>query len=166
MYVRVIVVALGLSTIATVAGGQEHDIRARLWGAIGAGPGFPTSGGDGIANMAQLVYQKRSHHAAVRALILHDIDRATNEIGEIGALYGRTSVMGSFPVVVAAGLSGVAFSTCPDDDDSCFTIGVPIVAEASRSTTLIGIGIQAFTNVNAKAPYAGGLFFLKLGRLR
>jgi hypothetical protein len=116
--------------------------------------------------MAQLVFQKNAHHAAIRALVLHDIERSTSEIGELGALYGRTSAFSWGRGSVAAGVSAVAFDTCPDDDDSCFTPGIPVVAELSRSSRIIGVGIQAFGNVNAKASYAGAVLFLQLGRLR
>lgn len=144
---------------------QENASRTRVWGAIGVGGGMPTSGGDGIANMAQLVYQKGPHHVAVRGLVLHDLDRSTKEIGELGALYGRANVFTRGHVDVAAGLSGVAFDTCPDDDDSCFTVGVPIVAEAAVSRRLAGVGFQVFGNINSKAAYAGAAIFLQLGRL-
>jgi hypothetical protein len=157
-----------LLAVSTAGSGlaQETDSRARIWAAIGAGAAAPTSGGEGIANMAQLVYEKRHHHAALRALVVHDIERPTNEIGELSALYGRTAMMGTFPVVIATGVSAVGFFDCPDDDDSCFTLGLPLVAEVSRSTKFIGVGLQAFANFNSKAHYAGGILFLKLGRLR
>ena len=161
----VIAAALIPATFATTAMAQS-DNRALVWGAIGLGAAAPTSGGDGIANMAELVFQKRPHHAAIRALIVHDIERPTNEIGEFSALYGRTGALGSFPVVIATGLSAVGFFDCPDDDDSCFTLGLPLVAEISRNAKFIGIGLQSFININSKASYAGGILFLKLGRLR
>lgn len=161
-----IIGALILSITAPTAIAQNTENRALMWGAVGLGAAVPSSGGDGIANMAQLVFQKRPHHAAIRALIIHDIERPTNEIGELGALYGRTTVLGSFPVAIATGVSAVGFFDCPDDDDSCFTAGVPVVAEVSRNTRFIGIGLQSFININSKATYAGGILFLKLGRLR
>ena len=143
----------------------QNTSRAKVWGAVGVGAAAPSSGGEGIANMAELVFQKKSHHAAIRAVIVHDIERPTNEIGELNALYGRTSALRSFPLVIATGLSGVGFFDCPDDDDSCFTFGIPLVTEISRNTRFIGIGLQVFGNVNPKASYAGGMLFLKLGRL-
>lgn len=152
--------------VVTTAQAQEMPDRARVWAAIGVGAGLPTSGGDGIANMAQLVYQRNAHHAAIRGLVLHDLDRGTDEIGELGALYGRTDVIGRGNVAVAAGLSVVAFETCPDDDDSCFTIGVPLVAETAWSGKYFGVGVQAFANLNRKAAYAGAILFVQAGRVR
>jgi hypothetical protein len=163
---RTLLVALAGSVAATSAIAQDAPSGTRVWGAVGVGAGVPSSGGDGIGNMAQLVIQKNAHHAAVRGLVLHDIERSTREIGELGALYGRTSPFSWGRATVAAGVSAVAFDTCPDDDDSCFTAGVPILVELARSNSAIGVGIQAFGNLNAKASYAGAVLFLQLGRLR
>ena len=150
---------------ASAAMAQEAPHRTSVWGAVGMGAGLPTSGGDGIGNMAQLVYQKRPHHAAVRALVLHDLDRGTDEIAEVGALYGRTLAFGWGDVALATGVAAVAFDRCPDAADPCSTAGVPIVAEAALSGKLVGVGVQAFGNVNAKATYGGALIFVQLGWL-
>src|SRR5688500_13048534 len=147
------------------ASAQQAPERMNVWGAVGAGAGLPSSGGDRIANMAQLVLQKSSHHFAVRGLILHDIESSTREIGELGALYGRANAFRTRGAVIAAGISGVAFDTCPDDDDSCFTVGVPLIAEIARSWKILGLGLQGFANVNRKASYAGAVLFLQAGRL-
>jgi hypothetical protein len=133
---------------------------------VGIGAAAPASGGEGIANMAQVVVAKQSHRFSLRGLLVHDIDRVTNELGEVGFLYGRSTFVRTIPLGISAGVSGVGFSTCPDDDDSCFTVGIPLVAEASWDSRVVGIGAQAFGNLNSKAPYAGGVVFLKLGRLR
>lgn len=154
------------STVSTAAMAQETASRMRVWGAIGAGASIPASGGEGITNMAQIVFQKAPHHVAIRGLILHDIDRSTNEIGELGALYGRVRFFPWGNASVAAGISGVGFSACPDDDDSCFTFGIPILAEAARSGKFFGLGIQAFGNLNSKAAYAGAILFVQVGRLK
>jgi len=145
---------------------QNASNTTRIWGAAGIGAAAPRSGGDGIANMAQIVVERNSNVFALRGVIVHDIERPTNELGDVGILYGRSSPVKSFDVTLAAGLSGVGLSACPDDDDSCFTIGVPIVAEVSWRSQFVGIGFQSFGNLNPKASYAGGVIFLQLGRLR
>jgi hypothetical protein len=163
---RSVLFVLFLCATASAALAQDGSNQTRVWGALGIGAGVPTSGGDGIANMAELVIQKRPHHFAIRGLVLHDLARATETIGEVSAVYGRTNLLPSTNVALAIGVSGVAFDTCPDDDDSCFTVGLPIVAEFSRSRQFIGLGIQLFGNLNAKASYAGAVVFLQLGQLR
>ena len=91
---------------------------------------------------------------------LHDFGTPATEIGELGALYGRTRGYAA----IALGVSVVAFDVCPNDDDSCFTLGLPVVAEAALSSKFIGLGAQVFGNVNRKASYAGATVFLQLGR--
>lgn len=159
-------VALFGCIAANAAMAQEIPDATRVWAAVGLGAGVPASGGDGIGNMAQLVYQRMPHHAAIRGLVLHDLDRATDLIGELGALYGRTHLFGWGHAAVASGVSAVAFDACPDDDDSCFALGVPVVAEAALSGRFVGLGLQAFANYNPKAAYAGATLFLQLGWLR
>ena len=159
-----LVVLLGFMT-ASAAAAQKVPGRARIWAAVGLGAGMPTSGGDGIGKMAQLVFEKEPHHVAIRAVVLHDLDSATDAIAELGALYGRTRVFDWGHAALAGGVSAVAFDTCPDDDDSCVTVGVPLVAEVALSRNLVGLGLQAFGNYNRKAAYAGAALFLQFGRL-
>lgn len=144
----------------------DEPARTRVWAAAGLGAGLPTSGGDGIANMAQLVAQRGAHHFALRGLILHDIERETSEIGEVGALYGRTFAIDRLNGAMAGGISYGVFSTCPDDDDGCFAFGVPVVAEAALGGRFAGVGVQAFGNVNPKASWAGAVVFVQVGRVR
>lgn len=154
-----------LFLLANAAAAQQAQGGTRFWAAAGLGAGLPTSGGDGIGNLAQLVFQKDAHHLALRGLVLHDLDRSTETIGEIGVLYGRAGLL-SRGVTMAAGVSGLAFDTCPDDDDSCFSLGLPVIVEAARGGKVLGVGVQVFANLNRKASYAGGALFLQLGRLR
>jgi hypothetical protein len=160
-----LVIAFGILAAGT-AGAQETVNRARMWAAIGAGASVPTSGGDAITNMAQLVYQKKTLHAAIRVLLLHDIDRNTNEIGEIGPLYGRTREHPWGRTAVATGFSWVGLYRRPDDDKACSTFGLPLVAEAAIRHKFAGLGVHAFANVNGTASFAGAVLFLQLGRLR
>lgn len=160
------IAAIAVAVFATAGSAQTNDNPALIWAAVGVGAAAPATGGEGITNVAQIVFQKRPHHAALRLVAIHDIDRPTNEIGELSALYGRTRSLRNYPVVLATGLSAVGFFDCPDDDDSCFTFGVPFVAEVSRNSKFIGIGLQAFANINPKALYAGGVLIVKLGKLR
>jgi hypothetical protein len=161
---RALLVALFTCVTAGNASAQDSN-GARIWGAVGVGAGIPTSGGDGIANMAQVVFQKHPHHIAIRGLVLHDLDRPTHDIGEASVLYGRTFRLGGSYAAIASGISANVFDTCPDDDDTCFALGVPLVAEASVSRGFIGLGVQAFGNLNSRASYAGAVVFVQFGRL-
>lgn len=166
---RTLLVAALLCGSAGAAYAQQNTTR--LWLAAGIGAAVPTSGGDAITNMAQLVYQKNAHHFALRGVVLHDMQSpgsttGTDMIGEIGIVYGRVRETGWGRMTLAGGLAGVALDACPDDDDSCFTAGVPLLAEIARSSKYVGIGLQGFGNINAKASYAGAVLFVQLGRVR
>lgn len=142
-----------------------------VWLAGGIGAALPTSGGDAIANMFQLNYQAPPHHVALRAVVLHDmqapdVDAGTDMIAEVGLLYGRMRTSGSRHLAVATGVSGIGFDACPDDDDSCFTIGLPLVAEAGISGRFAGVGLQAYGNLNSKASYVGAALFVRFGLRR
>ena len=165
MKIRALAALVSFFFTPCVLQAQDSAGRTNAWISLGMGAAIPSSGGDGIANMAQLGVERGAHRVTLRGLILHDIDRDTNEIGEVGALYSRSRKSGSNNLSIGTGLSMVGFDTCPDDDDSCFTPGVPIVAEAARSRGILGAGVQVFANLNAKASYAGAVVFIALGRL-
>ena len=165
---RIIAGALAGLIIAGTAAAQGAGTqeRVKLWGSIGAGGSVPTSGGDAITNILQVSGQKGKHYGALRVLLLHDIDRHTDEIGEIGPLYGGRREYSWGHATFATGFSWLGFYKCPDDPEECSTLGIPVVAEASKSLSFAGIGIQAFANLNGTASHAGAVLFLQLGRLR
>ena len=164
-YRTAFLILFGFLTAGTAAA-QETSSRARGWVAVGAGASRPTSGGDAITNIAQLVYQKQTLHAAFRIMVLHDIERNTSEIGEIGPVWGKTREQSWGRTSIATGFSWVGFYRCPGDDDECSTLGIPLVAEATLGRKFAGLGIQAFGNLNGTASFAGAVLFLQLGRLR
>lgn len=149
------------------AAAQSFEQPHRIWlGAGLAGAGSTSDDIDGAGLLAQVVYQRRGHHFALRGLALGDpYGNSSRSLGELGLNYGRAITTGAGHAAVAAGLAGVGFETCPDDDDSCFTFGVPLVVEVGLSLEFIGIGLQAFGNLNPKASYAGLALFLQLGWL-
>lgn len=168
----VLTAALLLAAVALLdparAAAQTVEQPHRAWLAAGlAGAGSTSDAVDGgVGALAQLVYQRRGHHFALRGLAVGDVYGSSAQgLGELGLLYGRAITTGSGHAALAAGLAGVGFETCPDDDDSCFTFGVPVVAELGLSLEFIGVGLQAFANLNPKATYGGVALFLQLGWL-
>ena len=161
---RTVAVALA-ALLPAVAGAQEAS-ALKAWAALGVGAGYPATGGDGITNLAQLVVQRRPHHFAARVLVMHDIETHPlgDEIAEMGILYGRTPLVAGRNVTLATGISAVGFLRCPGGDASCFTPGLPLVAEVSATRRFVGIGAHLFANVNAKASYAGLVLLLQVGR--
>lgn len=155
-------VALALSAVlAKPAGAQE---RSRIWLGLGLGGG---GGGDveGASVMGQAAFQKKGHHLAVRALVIVQPVGESSNSGEIGVLYGRMALRSWGHAGIAAGLAHTNVTPCPDGTSpSCHTLGVPIVAEAAaRLNSVLGVGLQAFVNLNSKTSYRGGLLFLQLG---
>ena len=160
------ILAIALAVLLPAVAGAQVATTLKGWVALGLGAGYPTTGGDGITNVAQLVVQRRPHHLAARVLVMHDIETHPlgDEIVEMGILYGRTMPIAGRAVAFATGISGVGFLRCPGDDDSCFTPGLPLVAEVSAARRFIGVGAHLFANVNPKASYAGLVLLLQLGR--
>jgi hypothetical protein len=66
---------------------------------------------------------------------------------------------------IAAGLAWTGFGSC-QGSGGCSTVGVPVVAEvAARLFSIMGVGAQAFGNLNTKSVYLGAVLFLQLGWL-
>jgi hypothetical protein len=168
MYRSVLVAVLSVF-VASAAAAQETQPRSRIW----AGAGLASGGGSemsGVGLIGQFVFQRQPHSIALRGVVLDDLSGFPDSggddvIGELGLLYGRTRVIGPGHVGFSLGVSGVALDPCPHDDDPCFMVGVPLVAEAALSAKVVGVGLQLFGNINAKMTYAGVAAFLQLGWL-
>ncbi|MEX0893410.1 MAG: hypothetical protein WEB88_14685 [Gemmatimonadota bacterium] len=148
--------------------GQGVTQPARAWLGVGLGGGGGMEDVGGAVFMAQLVYQHSPHHLAVRGLALGEVtsDSGSPNVGELGLLYGRTRMGYMGHVSAAVGLALTAFDPCPNDDDGCIILGVPIVLDAAlRVFPVAGLGAQLFGNLNAEASYAGLAVYLQLGWL-
>jgi hypothetical protein len=121
-----------------------------------------------MAVMAELVYQVRAHHFAIRALgVVDPYGESADEFGEFGLLYGRAAKRQWGHASIASGLAITGVSSCREAaTSSCTTLGVPIVAEAAlRFAPVLGVGAQAYANLNTKSTYGGVVLFLQLGWL-
>jgi hypothetical protein len=161
----VLLVAMLASPGALAAQQEPHN---RIWAGAGVTAGASNNVVSGLGLMGQVVFQRNPHQVAIRGLFLQDVDdfpdsSSGNALGEIGLLYGRARGMSWGHVSVAAGVSAVGFDPCPNDDDTCFTVGIPLVAEAALSAKVVGLGLQAFAHMNTKASYAGISLFVQLG---
>jgi hypothetical protein len=118
--------------------------------------------------MAELGYQVRAHHFAIRALgVVDPYGTGADEFGEFGLLYGRAAKRPWGHASIASGLAITGVSSCRDAaTSSCTALGVPIVAEAAlRFAPVLGVGIQGYANLNPKSIYGGIVLFLQLGWL-
>lgn len=155
-----LVVALLAVAFPPAAAAQD---RPRIW----LGAGLAGGGGQDVAGvglMGQLVFQKRAHHFAARALFMFDPYDSGN-IGELGVLYGRVVQRPWGHAAIAGGLAYTTVNPCPESSSNdCATVGVPITAEAAlRLGSVAGVGAQGFVNLNSRTVYGGLAVFLQLG---
>jgi hypothetical protein len=137
----------------------------RFWLGVGVG-GAGTAEADGVGVLGQLVYERAPHHFAFRVIALADVSSGADAgMGEAGVLYGRMIGGGIAAAYASAGLSYVHVDRCDaTTTESCGTVGVPLAAEVMLTPfDVIGIGLQAFANINPKASYAGVLVTLPIG---
>jgi hypothetical protein len=163
------VVACMLWGTETTAGQEVHR-PTRVWLAAGPASGAGTSVEAGVGLLAAIAWQKQPHQVTFRALTLTDLagfpdSGGGDAVAEVGLLYGRVRPASFGHASASAGLALVTFGTCPGRRAQCHTAGVPLVVEAATSLTVIGIGLQAFANVNLRSPYGGLAAFIQLGRL-
>lgn len=163
---RIIVVLLAItSALSTALAAQE---RSRIWLGLGLGSGARSDGASGGALMAEVVYQVKAHHLAIRGLgVIDPFSTGADGFGELGALYGRAAKRKWGHGVIAAGLALTGVESCRTSDiGGCTTLGVPVLAEAAlRLGSIAGLGIQGFANLNPKSVYGGIVVLLQLGWL-
>jgi hypothetical protein len=147
--------------------GHQSPGGWRLWAAFGLGFGGSAKG-EGAAVVGELVFQRSPHHLALRATGIADLfDPASCGMGDLGVVYGRTAIGSLGHATVGSGLALTSADRCDGSGGSRGAgLGVPIVAEvALRLAPVVGIGLQAFANVNPRASFGGVVVFLQLGWL-
>ena len=135
--------------------------RARTWIGAGAGTGGAKGSSEALAVMGELVHQRGANHFALRGVTIQDPYGEGSELRDVGLLYGRVAKGRQGHGAIAA---GVAYTTVSMQDTDTRIFGVPVVAEAGyRPTPVLGIGIQAFANLNKQRVFGGVVVFLQLG---
>lgn len=144
---------------------QTPPPRAQPWRAyvgLTLGNAFDTEGGSAFAVVGAFTVERGGHAGTFRLAVLSDLrgfpdSGGGDEISEVGLLYGRTRTRGTLRTRVAAGLSAVHFSVCPGSDPrhGCSRPGVPLVADATLTSPVVGIGLQAYGNLNTEASWVG-----------
>jgi hypothetical protein len=111
--------------------------------------------------MGELVHQRGANHFALRGVTIQDPYGEGSELRDVGLLYGRVAKGRQGHGAIAAGVAVTAIS---HSDTESRIFGVPVVAEAGyRPTPVLGIGIQAFANLNKQRVFGGVVVFLQLG---
>lgn len=148
---------------------QAREGPVRVWLALGLASGASTTVDANFGGTVRLVGQKGRHQGTVRFLAMGDFSSfpdggSDDGVGEFGLLYGRSRTSGLGSVAVSAGLAVVAVTGCrAGEAATCNTVGIPFVAEASLQSTPIGIGLEAFLNLNPTAVFGGLALTVQLG---
>ena len=159
---------IGALMPVSAAGQSEAPDHARLW--LGLGPMF--GGASGLAvdvgGSFQLTGERGPHHASLRVLMMGDAISSSNDaVLDVALLYGRNSSASFGYVAFAGGPAAVRLSGCDSaPSGECRTVGLTLAAEAGLQATVIGIGLQAFGNLNAVSSYGGLGVVMLLGWMR
>ena len=160
---------------------QTH-VKNRIWAGGGVAVGARSNETSGPGLMGQLVFQRDLQQVSLRGLFLGDV------VTEAGLMYGKVRETSWGQVSLSSGVSWVSFDVCARpaevfplaagigsnvralhadvvQDYPCNAVGIPVVADATWSGRVVGLGIQALANINSKAPYAGLSLFLQVGWL-
>lgn len=166
--VRTIVLGLCLGALLPpgVAAAQEADGTVRVWVAAGLGGGVLPDAGP-AAFMGQLVVQRGPHHLALRGVHLEEVGSSGSaSASDVGVVYGRVRRGWLGHALVAAGVSAASCDDRfrPEACDGSTTVGLPFLAEAAvRLGSVVGVGLQAFGNLNPHQSFGGATLFLQLG---
>ena len=150
---------------------------------LGAGSGR-WHDGSGRAEVIQITYEKNGHQFALRVSGVADGTEGhddSSDASDFGLLYGRVKNTRFAHLAVMAGLSTtqVEYTIVPDrPSPSCRcievgqyenrrSVGVPLVAEASfRPFPALGLGVQAFANLNRNSAWGAVVIFAQVGWMR
>ena len=163
-------VLLVVATLATFlalpdgeASAQTADRPARVWASLGLGAGGVQDLDAPLALSLQVTAHWGSHHATLRALGMADgIGGSSDEISEVGILYGRR-VASSFAYAAAAGGLAWVHSLSGFPRETSRTVGLPVVIEAGLQWRVFGLGIQGFGNLNTVSSFWGVALLLEIG---
>ena len=163
-----ILFALSASPVAA----QDSTPQPRIWLGFGLGGAWVSEVEEsGFGAMVEVVFQYQGHQGLFRSVSVPGYHVDDRSFTEYGLLYGRVATSPKGHAGVSAGISALsvctgypATSRIPDDCE--LTWGIPIAAEiALRLARVLGVGFQAFANVNREARYGGAVLFLQGGWL-
>lgn len=165
----VLLAVSGMAAPSTVGAQDASPAPLRVWMGLGLAGGASRNVDGGFGLMGEVVVQRAPHQWMLRALGLADFSNfpdggSDGGFGEVGVLYGRVATGPYGQASVSAGLSVVLLEGCrgsPSDD--CQTVGVPLVAGASFDWRVVGLGVEAYGNLNPISPYAGIVLAVHLG---
>lgn len=137
----------------------------RIW--VNAGLGVGT---DDISGFVIASYQKGNNLLSIRGALSGDMISG-DEFWDIGVLYGRATSQQRYHASISAGLAIVGgkrdYGWSSSGNDVPLTVGLPLKAQLNwLPTSVLGIGLQGFANINPEQSFAGLALSLQLGKLR
>jgi len=166
---KVVIAAAGLALSVSQTSAQPVNRPTRVWLSLGLGGGGAQELDANGAASFQLTAQWGPHHTMFRALGMGDVSSfpeagSDDTIEEVGVLYGRRAVSSFGYAALAGGLAIVnAKGFAGASNARRQTIGLPVIAEAGLQSSVLGLGIQAFGNLNTVSLYGGVSLFLQVG---
>lgn len=159
-----------LSTPTPSRAQQASGDQGRAWVSVGLGGGsFSGAEDPGIALLASLVLRESRHRIAVRGSIVAEV--LGDGVLDLGVLYGRAWTGARSERSLSAGIAIVRGEDChglfggPCDPSNA--VGLPLSATMSfRPSRLLGLGLEAFANLNTLASFVGLGGMIELGMLR
>ena len=121
-----------------------------------------------VGGSLQLTGERGPHHVSLRVLAMGDAVTSSNDaVQDVALLYGRTASTSFGYAAIAGGPAAVEVSgreVTPGGERR--TIGLTLTAEAGLQSTVVGIALQAFGNLNSVSSYGGLGATLLLGWMR
>lgn len=150
---------------APVSGQEDGTSPLRAWVDLGLVSGIASGVDVDLGAVVQVTLEKGKHHAALRFVGLGSVVRSSGDIaGDVALLYGRTGSAAFVHGAVGAGPAFVQLDGCDGVRGAdCRTIGLTATAEAALQAKVVGLGVQAFGNLNSVASYGGVGIVLQLG---
>lgn len=153
--------------------GPDDPVRIWIYGGMGGGD-FSSRDGQtndpGIALLAGVAASRAAHRFTLRGAVVAEI--LGDGIADLGLLYGRTwtgersqrSLSAGVALVEGEDCHGI-FSGRPCEDVN--KVGLPLSASVSfRPVRMLGLGLEAFGNLNTLSSFAGVAAIIELGSLR
>jgi hypothetical protein len=156
-------VATFVALIPGSAAAQSAPDRPPIWAQAGIGVSTANLGG-----LLAVSAVKKRHLVSTRAsFVAENLDGGEDEAFDVALLYGRQfRSRGAFRPSAAAGIAYVKCEGC-EDGRNATTVGLALSVEAALwPTSVAGVGLHGFGNVNSIQSFAGVAVTLQLGRLR
>ena len=151
---------------------EEHHYWLNVGGGFGWVHGGLGEDPAGVSGGISLSYQKGSSLFSIRGvgneefkLDLWGYSGPPERVWDIGVLYGRITKASYGLASISGGVSIVGASEY--EGITCYRIGFPVEGQLFWTpSSMVGIGIYGFANLNSEKSFIGALLCLQIGILR